>query len=305
MTIVGGAAYGDDIIVFKRGDREKRIYRLNTADPTPANWYVSELSENNTAQNSLAMVTAFNNVFFVDTNGFKSIKGVTEYGDMQTDLIGGKVNPAFAGSAICDFCTYVPLYAAIWFGVSSRVYVYHRIADADGSVQHAFTELIFQQGRICCLCQAGSTLYLGGYNGYLYKIDTGVSTDGTAPGVVEAFSSVLRTKQFPMFGEGILRKTEVYLKPVTSGTAILSAFNGPETSVNIKSVVLRGMGEELVGATGGLDAATTFLFDGGVQAWFETSYNRVRGRTLQFQFSVSSGRVGVQGLKAEIAPVAG
>ena len=61
----------------------------------------------------------------------------------------------------------------------------------------------------------------------------------------------------------------------------------------------------LYDATGYLYDATEYLHDMGLTAWHEYTRNRVRGSTLQFKITATSGRVGIEGLKAEIALVEG
>lgn len=96
LAVNGFAVYGDDLIISKKGDALKKLYRLNVADSTTSNWYIKELSTNNCAQNPQSIMEAWNNVFFVDSNGFKSLKGVQKYGDLQVDAIGRKINQLFA-----------------------------------------------------------------------------------------------------------------------------------------------------------------------------------------------------------------
>lgn len=305
MAVNGFAVFGDDLIISKKGDAEKRLYRLNVSASDTTSWYVAILTENNCAQNAHCLVGAFNNVFFIDTNGFKSIKGVTEYGDLQVDLIGSKVNTLFTEVSSCDGMAYLPLFTAIWYMMGDRVFAYHRITDGEGVIHHAFTDLVFQQGRIRSVCQAGDVIYLAGNNGYLYQIDSTVSTDETAPDTTSAYTSVFTTKKFPLFGNGIVRRTELYLKPLASGTATLTGITPANESIALKTITLRGDGEYLYDATGYLNDATDELYSMGTAPWFETSFSRFRGASIQFQIASSSGRVGIEGLKTEVALVGG
>lgn len=303
------AVTGNDLIVSKKGAAEKRFYRVNVADATAANWYVENLSENNCAQNAQCMLGAFNNVYFIDTNGFKSIKGVTEYGDLQTDLIGSKVNTLF-GSSQCDGMVYLPLYTAIWYFISTRVFCYHKTADDAGNVREPFTDLIFNQGRIRCACQVDDTVYLGGHDGHLYKMDDTIDTDvsvvaGSAATTTGHYNTVIKTKRFSFFGQGILRRCEMYLKPLKAGSAVLSLVTPQNEAQTLSTITLRNAGTEIYDATGEINDATSFIYDGGTAPWFETTYNRARGSSFQWQLLASSGRVGIEGLKAEVALVEG
>jgi hypothetical protein len=307
MSVNAFAVFGDDLIVSKRGDAEKRLYRVNVADATATNWYVQSLTENNCSQNAHTIISAFNNVYFVDTNGFKSLKGVTEYGDLQTDLIGAKVNTTFTANSVCSEVAYLPYFTAIWYIMGDRVYAYHRLIDADGNLGHAFTDMLFKQGAIKSICQAGSNIYMAGANGYLYTLDltNTYSTDETEPGVTVAFDAAFKTKRFSFFGGAILRKTELYLDPIKAGTAYLYAITPDNESILLETLRLRTAGQELYDATGDLNDATEDLYDMGMTPWFETSRNRIRGASIQFNIVIASGRVGIEGLKAEFAMVEG
>lgn len=303
------AVFGEDLIVSKKGAAEKRLYRVNVADATAANWYVAALSANNCAQNAQCMVGAFNNVYFIDTNGFKSIKGVTEFGDLQTDLIGSKVNTRF-GTVQCDGMVYLPLYTAIWYFIGTRVYCFHKTSDEAGNVREPFTDLIFNQGRIRCACPVDDAVYLGGHDGHLYKMDDTLDTDvsvvaGSAATTTGHYNTVLKSKRFSFFGQGILRRCELYLKPLKAGAAVLSLVTPEDEAQVLSTITLRDAGTEIYEATGEISVATSFIFDGGTSPWFETTFNRARGSSFQWQLLASSGRVGIEGLKAEIALVEG
>ena len=308
MSVNCFAVFGDDLIISKRGDSEKRLYRLNVADATTTNWYVENLSDNNCAQNAHCMVSAFNNVYFVDTNGFKSIKGVTEYGDLQIDLIGSRVNTLF-GSSTCDEIVYLPLYTAIWYLILDRVFCYHHIADVDSEnkpfIHHAFTDLIFNCGRIRSVYQAGDYVYLCGNDGYLYKMDDYLATDATSPSASSAYSSVIKTKQFPFFGQGILRKTQIYLSPIKAGAATLELITPENESIALGSFILYDEGTEIYDMTGEINDLTQEIYSLGTGPSFETSFNRARGSSFQWKFTTTSGRVGLEKMNAEIALVEG
>ena len=306
MAVNSFAVFGTDLLVSKKGKSRKTIYRVNTADASPVNWSVSLLTYNNCAQNAHTMVTAFNDVFFVDINGFKSIKGVQEYGDLQVDMIGSKINTAFTNYD-CDEVSYLPAYTAIWFQIYDRTYCYHRLMDVSGNTLHAFTDLQFQQGRIRSVVQAGDTVYLAGHNGYLYKMTT-TDTDEVSPDVLESYSTVFLTKRFPFFGGGILRRTSLELKAMdnaSTSTAYLRANTAERDGALLKTISVLSATEYLNDATYDLNAATTLLADYSNQAWIETTTNRVRGSSIQWQIDATEGRFGVEGLIAEVALVTG
>jgi len=306
LAVNAFGVFGDDLIISKKGDQIKRIYRVNVADSTPANWYVLQVSGNNCAQNAQSMVGTWNNVFLVDQNGFKSVKGVDVYGDLQVDYIGRRINTIFVAGTRCDFANYLPSLDAIWFGLGERIFCYtERLVPDTGNRAPAFTNIVFQQGRIRSAYQAGDYIYLCGHNGYLYKLDESVATDETAPAVTANYVSALRTKTLTFGGDGILKKLQWDLRPKKEGTAILYAYKDEETNIALKTVTLPPEGEYLYNATGDLADATGYLYDEGYYAWVETSRSRVRHPQMALEIYTKSGRVGVEWVKAEIAVVEG
>lgn len=307
MAVNGFAVFGDDLIISKKGDSLKKIYRLNVADVTTTNWYIQELSSNNACQNPQTITEAWNNVFFVDSNGFKSLKGVQQYGDLQVDAIGRKINQLFASQTSCDFITYIPKYNAIWFGMGQRVFCYterHGYNSEGASVAlPAFTNLLFKQGRIRSICQAGDTIYLAGDDGYLYELNESIATDENGS-TEEYFTSSVRTKTVTTGADLILKKLQVYLKPKVAGLASINVVSGDRV-IQMKTVTLPTDGSYLYNATTYLASATQYLYDEGALPWTETTRGRVRSIEMAYELNVSSGRVGVEWFKADIASLEG
>lgn len=300
------SVFGDDLIVSKKGDREKRLYRVNVADATPTNWYVSDLSQNNAAVNAHVMLGAWNNVYFLDSNGFKSIRGTADYGDLQADAIGRKINTLFTPTTVFGFLTYVPSLNVIWFGISDRVICYTERNDpTTGSRVPAFTNLTFGWGRCTSVYEAGDDVYMTGVDGYLHKLDDSVSTDETAPGVTVAIPFAVRTKTNAFFVDGVVRKMQWYLKPKNAGTAVIYVVDADGDKHTLTSFDLPAEGEYLYDATGYLDDATGYLYDTGTLAWVETTRNRFRADSMAFELELTSGRCGVEWVKAEIALLEG
>ena len=300
MAVNGFAVFGTDLIVSKSGNSEKRVYRISTAG-APAEWTVSVVSGAVCAQNPRSIISAFNDIYLVDKNGFKSIKGVTEYGDLQVDLIGSKINTQFNG-VTCDGLAFIPAYTAMWFMLSDRIYAYHKMRDT-----FAFTDLQFQQGRITSVVQAGDTIYLSGYNGYLYKMDA-TETDEVSPSVYQSYNTLIETKRFSFFGGGILRRTSVELKALETALGSIANLRANTTEREgtlLKAINIISSSTFLYDATSELSIATTELADMSGSSWIEISTNRVRGSSIQWQIDSTAGRFGVEGLTAEIALVAG
>jgi len=306
LSVNAFGVFGDDLIISKKGDRSKRIYRVNVADATPANWYVQDLSQNNAAQNARCMVSAWNNVFFVDTNGFKSIKGTDTYGDLAVDPIGSKINTVFLESNTCDGMYYLPTYNTIWFSVLDRVFAYTEHRDPQtGDTIPAFTVVEFEWGRCTSMYQAGSAVYLTGYNGYLYKLDDTLATDEVTPAVTSAYLSTVRTKTFHFGGDGILRKLQVYVTPKAAGSGLIQVCTDDNITTTAKTFTPEAEGEFLYDATGYLADATGYLYDTGTSPKVETTRNRLRNDEMAFQIELTSGRCGIEWCKAEIALVEG
>jgi hypothetical protein len=308
MSVNAFAVFGDDLIISKKGESFKKMYRVNVADATATNWYVESLNTNNCSESAHTMVSAFNNVFFADTNGFKSLKGVTEYGDLQIDHIGAKMNPFFSAGNACVEMVYLPYFSAIWFIISEKVYTYCPLFDRSGNIRHVFTDLIFEQGQINSIVQAGADdIYLANNTGGLFKLDLAdlYSQDETSTGVVSNYEATIQTKRFNFFGGGIVRRVELYLNPLNTGTALLYAITPSTEGTLLKTITLRSSGEYLYDATEYLYDATDNLYDMGKTAWYELCRNKIRGGSIQFKLTSTSGRVGVEGLKAEIALVEG
>ena len=292
LSVIDFDVYGDDLIVFKKGTALKRTYRVNVASAAPSEWYVKLLSENNCSQNSRSSVGAWNNVFFVDDNGFKSLKGVQQYGDLEVDSIGRKINNLFTSQATCYFVSYIPKYNAIWFGMGDRVFTYTERPSSDSttggsSTIPAFTDLLFKQGRITSACQADDEVYLAGADGFLYKLSETVATDATDASTTVFFPSTIRTKTLAFGSQGILKKLQWYLKPKNAGLASINVAISDLASQQLKVITLLGGGSYLADATGYLAAATGFLYDEGAAAWTETTRNKIRSREMAFEIVVT------------------
>jgi hypothetical protein len=173
------------------------------------------------------------------------------------------------------------------------------------STTPAFTDLQFKQGRITSVCQAGDDVYLAGGDGYLYRLDENISTDATDASTNVNFPSTIRTKTLAFGSQGILKKLQWYFKPKNAGLASMNVLTSDMDSTQLKVVTLLGSGTYLNDATGYLAAATGFLYDEGASAWTETTRNKIRSSEMAFEMTVTSGRVGIEWVKAEIAMVEG
>jgi hypothetical protein len=294
LIVNGFAVFGDDLIISKKGDAGRKTYRLNTAATATSDWYIKQIPGNTAAQSERAIRTAFNNVFIVDDDGIRSLKGVTEYGDLQADQTGKNINSDFSSSPTCRFLKYVPYYNALWMTIGDRFFTCRMIGDVP-----AFTELYFNQGRIDSLCVDESTIYLGGSNGYLYKLNDNSDVDETAPDTTSGFASYLRSKRFNHGADDLtLLRTSARLTPLSSGTVYLYCkTNEGDTLIDTISMVAEG--DFLYDATSYLYSYTDSLYDAGNEAQLEVNHNRIKSSTIQFELSGSSVRFGCDAILAE------
>lgn len=305
LEVNGFGVYGTNLIVSKKGNFKKRLYRVDTSDATPANWTISQLSENNAAQNPQSLCGAYNNVFFADGDGFKSVAGIERYGDLAVDPIGNRINSIFAN--LTSYGTiYIPKYNCIFILLGSRVFTYtERLGNP------RFTDLLFKQGSILSMAQAGNTVYLGGNNGFLYKFDDSASTDETSPGVEEQFVSTLRSKTFASFSDIIVRRVQTFINPLIAGAGTVSIVTSDQTEIPIQvidipvtTLTLTG-GEYLYDATTYLDDLTGYLYDLGAMPYVVNSRGRARAVGFSIQVYISSGRCGLDRVQAEVAMLEG
>lgn len=301
MNVTAFAVYNDDLVVFKKGNADKKVYRVNVASSTTSDWYISELSNLNTCQNAHCAVSAFNNIYFMDTNGFKSLKGVTEYGDLLIDSVGAKVNNAYSNSS-CKQVVYVPQYSAVWYLFDGLIYTCSILIDSEGNQYHAFTDLEFSQGTINWIFVDDDYVYLCGDDGYLYRLNDTISTDATSYATTSNFISILASKEFSFFSDGILRKTKIYLNQLNAGSANLSVTTETDKRA-IKTFTMDSAATMLYSMTAALTTYTTTLYEMSENTEFFNIYNRVRGNKMLFTFATASGRAGVEGLKLEVAQV--
>jgi hypothetical protein len=298
LKVNGLKTFGDDLIISKKGNATEKVYRLNTgsAEETADYWYIRDIPGDICAQNEQSMEVAFNNLFMFTRNGLVSLKGVQEYGDIQSDQIGRKINPAFSSLDTCHFLKYIPAYNSIWFSVGSRFYT-ARVFDNELSC----TELLFNQGQIDSICIDGGTVYLGGANGYLYKVDETKDTDETAPDTESDYTAIIRSKRFNLGANTItLRRTTSRVSPLTAGTVYLFAFKDDGIPITLDSIALSALGTFLYDDTGYLNDATGLLYNAGAKPTMSVSHNKVKSSSLAFEIQATGIRFGIDAILADI-----
>jgi hypothetical protein len=286
--------FGDDLIVSKKGKAEKKVYRINTEDPTTSNWYVEQIPGKTCAQTIGGLLTAFNNVYIFDDNGIRSLKGVQEYGDIQADQTGKNINSEFANDTL-RFLKYVPYYHAVWIGVGDRTFTMRIIDNIP-----AFTELYFNQGNIYALCCDENTIYLGGYNGYLYKIDETKDTDETAPDTESGYASYLKSKRHNIGADDFtLMRTALRATSISAGTMYLHCISH-EADTTIDTITLYDEGDKLYDATGYLNAATDYIYSPGVEGMLYVNHNKIKSSAIQFEIQATGARCSIDAIIADV-----
>lgn len=304
MTVNGFAVMGDDLIISKVGSSRKTIYRVNVSDATPTNWYVQKLSDHTCAETHMGIISAFNNVFFLDVNGFKSLRGITEYGDITIDATGAKIDAAIASADACTDLAYIDAYNALWIGLGEIVLACHFIPDRHGSGQpkYAFTDMIFRQGTVNCFLYVAGTILIGASNGHLYYMSNDYSSDQPDQSSVSLpFTSTLQTKAFSIMGDMIDRRMQVDIVPKVAGAAAVIA-----NETILKTFTYPSIGTLLCKATGYLANATELLYASmRERAQRVNVRNRYRDDKISIIIHTTSGRIAVENIAIEMAAVEG
>jgi hypothetical protein len=293
FNVNGFAAFQNDLIVSKTGSHSGNLMRINVADSTPSNWTVTRLSKTNSSQSAETILQALNDIFFASNSGFCSLKGVQQYGDLQVDPTGRKINVLF-NDASCTAMTYLPYFNAIWFILNTRMYCYH--------INGAFTSLTFPWTP-ASICEHEGDVYIGATNGYLYKINKTGYTDEITPGVYQTYTSEAKTKLFTGQGQVLLKSIDVRLKPKASGTARIYVYSIDQGEVIAKEITLIGSGDYLYDATGYLSNATGYLSEEGLDSWREYVRTKARASGVGLVFRTMSGGTSIENLKAQFASV--
>ena len=162
-------------------------------------------------------------------------------------------------------------------------------------------KLYFNQGRIDSLCIDGDTVYLGGNNGYLYKLDTDSDVDETAPDTSTGYLAALRGKRYN-FGttDVTLRSTAIRLTPLSGGTITLIGIKSDGTPITLDTITMASVGEYLNDATGYVDAATDYLYDSGAEPSLEVNRNKLKSSSIQFELQATSARFGIDAIIGEV-----
>jgi hypothetical protein len=299
------AASQDDLVISKVSAHKKMFYRLNTASNEPAGWSCVPMSGNNGAANNRSMLSAYNSIFFMDTNGFKSVAGTTRYGDLEIDPTGRKINSLFTTSAVINGLYFTPSYNAVWGCLNDNVICYSERL-INGSFVPAFTTLYFNFGRVTSMYEANNVVYLTANNGRLYQLEETLSTDPTGSFSTANFISRVRTKLFTFPTDALLRRTKYSIKPILDyKVTVYSAKNDTEKTWIGEFSSTAGEQEYVYDANGYLNDATEYLNTTSNESIQYTNRNRTRDYQLGLEFECTKGRIGIDWAAIEFASLEG
>ena len=305
---------GSDILVHKRntdgGGAQCR--RLNIADPTTSNWYVTDPLFSNAAQdNPYASIQAFNDSLFVSDDGIFNVSGVLQYGDMQIGNLGEKINPLMriSGTINVQELSHNELLGCVFLLLrnTSSVYVFT-------PWNLAFSQWNFGTEQVTSTCTMHGITYFGTSAGRIYRLNTdnstsaSVGTDELTYGNLSNFNSQFRTKTFAFGGyDAAVRKASALITALQPGTGDVSTVDDYGNTASVFSWVQGDNSLRIGGTFAGTEkiggAAAGLLKIGQLSGAPEhrRGFGGPRSETLSFQLTMSGGaRAEVSYLTAEV-----
>jgi hypothetical protein len=289
--------YANDIVVFK-GPEQKGIYRLIVPEGDFSAASVKQDSLSSSSINWHTSVGANNNLYFLDYNGWKSIKGVVAYGDIEQDPIGQKINSVITPAIDKDyaFMFHNPYYSQIWLRYAnvSTIYVFHYLQN---NGKGSFMPIQFKDLTLCSACylEDSRLLLMGMNDGYVYKLDTVIFTDN---GV--AVPSYIRTKRVPLGGINYIKKltrTILEYEAVEAGLITLEALtNSGNVSTSLISQATTSIFTKIYNATTLLHIASESLYGQSLKS--NISNKNIWHYDLQYLLSANSGGIKLNGLES-------
>lgn len=293
---------GNDIIIFK-GIQQKGIYRLIVPNGDFDKAYVKEDSQVNTSINFYSSIQEGNDVFMLDTNGFKSLVTTQKYGDIEQDEAGGKINLTIAGTIDGDYSFMVrnPFYNQIWIKYSGLpyVFVYHYLLKA-------FLLIKFEGLTIESAWYHEDTgdFMMGMDDGYVYKLDKQSYTDNgtTVPAyfATRKFRNLTNLKSLGTLFRKLHKQTIFDYESIDDGTAsLVMEIDSGGDSVNLTTVQLLSGFIMLYVATDYLNNATMPLY--GVNFNTKRISKFINFYDGKFVVSVNEGALKVNRIESRIA----
>lgn len=280
--------YANDIVVFK-GPEQRGSYRIiiPVGDYTQA--YIKQDSYKSSSINWHTSINENNNLYFLDNNGWKSYKGVLNYGDVEQDPIGAKINGVITPSIdkAQAFMFSNPFYSQVWLKYADvqTIYAFHYLMNGG---KGAFLPQEFKDLKVCSACYAEDARYLlmGMSDGYIYKLDRTLYTDNAV-----AVPGFFLTKRASLKNANITKKlfqTAFAYQGLSNGTVTLEALTdgGTKTATLVSTSISTGS-DLLYEATGYLNDATDLLYGETLQS--NLSRKMIWHYDLQYRVTVNSG----------------
>lgn len=291
----------NDIVCFY-GPEQKGITRIIIPGGDFSTAYTKQDSLVSSSINWHTSLQINNNLFFLDYNGWKSLKGVINYGDIEQDPIGEKINAVIIPTIDKDqaFMFGNPYYSQVWLKYAdiSTLYIFHYLQNKG---KGAFLPVQFITVELCSACylEESRFLLIGMNDGYIYKLDTELFTDNG-----ENVPAYLRTKRVAVGGSNIIKKLfQTYLEyeGVDAGTMTLEVVtNSGNKTASLVSETVEAAFEKLYNATTLLDVATDPLYGQSLQ--FAISRKMVWHYDLQFILTVNTGCMKLNILECLVSP---
>lgn len=307
--IIGGNLLGSNIIVFK-GPQQRGIYRLIIPNGDFATAYVESFSNKSSCLNYLATLQYAGNLFFMDNNGFGSLRGIQEYGDIGQEPTGSKINSAIIPSLSSSYAMLFdfPYYNQVWIKYANLETMF-----AYNPIRGSFMPIKFPGHVVqsACYIESSKTLLLGMEDGYIYYLDVLSYQDQTQ--IVQVpyaeYAAFLKGKRF--FGpkdsstgsmyQKLLKNTVLQYEGLAVGSLTLEALtDGGSVSTTLLSETL-DTGDLLIG-----EDLTSIIY-GDTGEIFATSFNNKISRVqklyydLQYQLSCNEGAMKMNRIEGQNA----
>ena len=319
LKVNGFAEFGSDLLVSKSSQADGGVYALyrvsTLGDPYDGSgnqeWGAFSLPTNTGAEDEHLMVMGNGVPYLHSKEGFRVISGTDNYGDLFSVSVGTKIRPMFGGAdmKVMNMMAFIPkMGTVLLFPESgSEFYAYH-------PWNEAFTTLGMAEVNFLDSCQAGDDIYLAGDNGYIYTFGSDYyASDLTAPATTADILSAMRTKNLVFGAEGLHKRSEVFIEPITSGTLSFGVMKSSDSNpTELKSLTLvPGANEQdfyiFTDDFGGLstDLATypeQDLVAASNSAYTEKIFQKYRGENMTFSIT-TEGRCGVAEIRSLIATV--
>lgn len=288
---------------------QKQIHGIDMVGEA-ANWSARSISNLNAASNAHAIIQIGQDVLYIDSEGFETLRPTEAYGDIATDpSVGALVNSSVSSLARSSSdikLIHIPSNNEILAifrspGIRSRVFHFSKLV-------RRFTEIEYFVGdssnNIRAAVEHGEEVFFAGDSGYLYqRVREG--RDEPMPNEYTDVTSVVRFKRSEGAGDLLLTRSFMRINFLSSGQYIYEVYGDDveskrelarfDFSTGEGGIELHDANQELVAATGDLSGKTTEQRD---------VRSRFRARGIQAQIrTANSGRVSISRITQSIAVV--